>query len=106
MVLSSAASCPSSMNTPSSPGSAKSTSVVRKVADLIRSSPFSLIHARVAASSVPPRQQPTGRAPPPAAPLLPHPRRGRGQQRAAQAVADRVDLALAGGPRDRVERRQ
>ena len=56
MVLSSAASCPSSMNTPSSPGSAKSTRVVKKVADLIRSSPFSFIQAKVAAKSVPPRQ--------------------------------------------------
>ena len=56
MDFSIAASCSSSMNTPSSPGSAKSTSVVKKVADLIRSSPFAFIQASVDASSVPPRQ--------------------------------------------------
>ena len=65
------------MNTPSSPGSLKSTSVVKKVAALIRSSR-----------------------------LLLHPGQRRGQQRAAEAVADRSDLALAGRLLDRVERRQ
>ena len=56
MLRSMAASCSSSMNTPSSPGSVKSTSVVKNVAALIRSSPFSFIQDSVEASSVPPRQ--------------------------------------------------
>ena len=65
------------MNTPSSPGSLKSTSVVKNVAALMRSSRFCL-----------------------------HPGQRGSQQRAAEAVADRRDLALAGRLLDGVQRRQ
>ena len=67
--------CCSSMKTPSSPGIEKSSSATKKVA---------LVHAVVA--------------------LRRHVPEGRAEQRAAEAVADRVDLALAGRLLDRVER--
>ena len=42
----------------------------------------------------------------PVIPLHRHVRQGGGQQRAAQAIADGIDLAFAGGLLDRVQRRQ
>ena len=50
------ASWSSSMKTPSSPGSVKSTWAVKKVQAAIRSSPRAAMYARVVAISVPPMQ--------------------------------------------------
>src|SRR3954449_5224300 len=77
MWLSIGSSWSSSMNTPSSPASAKSVVVVKNVAALIRVSPESAIQASM-----------------------------QGGRRAAEAVADHRGLALAGRLLDGAERRK